>query len=465
MRNALKIIRGDKMAHLEDMEELLLKVKRTNIREYMREALDCYMAGAYQGCIVLSYIALFDDLTEKLSELSFVNSDARKIHNEINKRKQNQDVYENYLINKLSSEKILSKLECSSLTTIKERRNKAAHPSGHKASAEEARFIYYEVINKFLSKPILITTQLVDEIILRLENDYFFPSRNKNEIVKVVKKEIDELHPSAFNYLITKLIKLVLDEDKTLSRNSKFFLIGLSSLKDKNLVKIIKEKLITKKIDDINYNSIIISCISCKSEIIKEIDEITLSRFKKVISDSIRDDNIMLSSSNNLSHPSYLFNKLSQKLEISLVYSSFSDEIELFLEYYPYEVKAFSNLLCIESFYSTYLNLLKNNASSGSFDIANTFASNIKEIQEDLNKYIKPKDALELIIAILSAAEGGAWISQSLRDNKFESIENIKNKAEKYIRKNTEKETKKIIKEYIIWDYDYEEFINEFFEE
>jgi hypothetical protein len=30
--------------------------------DYMREALACYHAGAYRGCIVMSYLALFDDL-------------------------------------------------------------------------------------------------------------------------------------------------------------------------------------------------------------------------------------------------------------------------------------------------------------------------------------------------------------------------------------------------------------------
>ena len=44
------------MPHLTDMEELLGAIPSTETRDYMREAMSCYMAGAYRGCIVLAYI-------------------------------------------------------------------------------------------------------------------------------------------------------------------------------------------------------------------------------------------------------------------------------------------------------------------------------------------------------------------------------------------------------------------------
>jgi hypothetical protein len=77
---------GKTMAHLTDMEELLATIPGSDIREYMREAMSCYMASAYRGSLVLSYIALFDDLLAKLAELANVNSTAKTIFVEARKR-------------------------------------------------------------------------------------------------------------------------------------------------------------------------------------------------------------------------------------------------------------------------------------------------------------------------------------------------------------------------------------------
>lgn len=41
------------MTHLTDMEELLASVISIDVRDYMREAMNSYMSGAYRGCIVL----------------------------------------------------------------------------------------------------------------------------------------------------------------------------------------------------------------------------------------------------------------------------------------------------------------------------------------------------------------------------------------------------------------------------
>src|SRR5690242_11100331 len=116
------------------MEELLATIPGTSIRDYMFEAMNCYMAGAYRGCVVLSYIALFDDLLSKLGELASINTAAKTIFTEASKRKNDQDVYESYLIDQLTSKSLLSGLDSEFLKTLRTLRNKSAHPSGHKPS-------------------------------------------------------------------------------------------------------------------------------------------------------------------------------------------------------------------------------------------------------------------------------------------------------------------------------------------
>ncbi|EPG2069829.1 hypothetical protein L7A04_003798, partial [Acinetobacter baumannii] len=185
------------MANLRDMEELVLTIENENIRDYMREALSCYMTKAYRGCIVLSFIALFDDITSKLEKLGGVNKVAKTIYENAKAKKDAQDVYENFLIEQLKSKNLLSEMDSEFAEILRRLRNKSAHPSGHRPSAEEARYVFFEVINRFLSKPIFSTNHLVGEIIDRLTNDNFFVETGINKIAEVVEEEISSLHLEA----------------------------------------------------------------------------------------------------------------------------------------------------------------------------------------------------------------------------------------------------------------------------
>jgi len=168
----------------------------------MREAMNCYFAGAYRGCIVMSYISLFDDITEKLGAMSHVNRDAREIFTEVETRKNSQDVFENFLLEKLASKNLISELDRATINLIRDRRNKSSHPTGHQPSAEEARYIFFEVVDKFLSKDKLETKHAVDEIILRFSNQNFFISMNVGDTKDMVAHEIKLLHPEVYPYLI-----------------------------------------------------------------------------------------------------------------------------------------------------------------------------------------------------------------------------------------------------------------------
>jgi hypothetical protein len=243
------------MAHLADMEELLQKIPNKNIANYMEEALKCYNSSAFRGCIVLSCIALFDDLVRKLSEIRHVNKKAKEIHDEVVKRQNNQDVYENHLMDQLASNKIISELDSSTVDVIKSRRNKAAHASGHFPSAEEARFVYFEVISKFLIKKEFSSKVLADEILTRIENGNFFPSNMISDIENVVTHEIKLLHPDAYPYLITKLIDEIKSSSANLSQNALYFIDGLAALNKPEINKIITAKLLENKLDDANYTS------------------------------------------------------------------------------------------------------------------------------------------------------------------------------------------------------------------
>lgn len=98
------------MSSLRDMEELIGDIVDVELKEYMREALICYMTGAHRACVVLSFIAIFEDLFKKLDGMATTNRVAKAIFTEISKKRDEQKVYENDLLNKLKSEKIITEI-------------------------------------------------------------------------------------------------------------------------------------------------------------------------------------------------------------------------------------------------------------------------------------------------------------------------------------------------------------------
>jgi len=136
------------------MEELVGRVDDRDVADFLREALACYGTGAHRACVVLTHIALFDSLRRKVKALSPVNGVARTVSDEIEPLAAAQKVFETPLVHKLKAVGILTQLEAQILEQLNAMRNKAAHPSGHTVTAEEARFVFAEAIKKFISQPI-----------------------------------------------------------------------------------------------------------------------------------------------------------------------------------------------------------------------------------------------------------------------------------------------------------------------
>lgn len=359
------------MAHLTDMEELLASVESPDVRDYMREAMNCYMGSAYRGCIVLSYIALFDDLLAKLAELGKVNKEAKLIYDEANKKKNDQEVFESYLIDQLAAKSLLSGLDTAFLNTIRTLRNKSAHPSGHRPSAEEARFIFFEVINRVLSKPILSTTQLVDELISRLKNKNFFPSRHISEVKEVVEEELAVLHEAAVPRLVSKLSVNTTSADSNISRNAGFFLTGLAALDQPPATEYIQKKVIQAKSDDPDYAVLILHLLSSNGKLFKGISKPCLSRLKNILSEQI--DNVKASvRDTHFSHPIHVFVSLAKVLSDEELIHGLKPELKKLFEKRPYSNSLVNALREHPKVAQLYFQQIKSNAGSSTFDIANS---------------------------------------------------------------------------------------------
>ena len=423
------------MAHLTDMEELLASVNSAEVRDYMREAMNCYMAGAYRGCIVLSYIALFDDIFDKLKEVAKINSAAKTIFKAAKTKKDDQDVFETYLIDQLTSNKLLSGLDGSFLSTLRTLRNKSAHPSGHSPSAEEARFVFFEVVNRFLSEPILSTTYRVDAIISKLADKNMFPTTNISDIQMVVASEVSNLHPEATPVLIKKLDDSIQSGDSDIENNAGYFLTGLATLDRTEYNEEISKRIVNAHSGEADFELLILRLMSANANLLGLINQVSAKRFKKILSDRI--DSVALSVPEfKFSHPVTVYRSMVAAYGDDDLVDRFRTELETLYQKYPYSKAVIESVSGRDRSRALLLDRIKRNAGSGTYDTANRFARSLDGIDGPLSEICENQDAFEIVVEVMKAAQWGAWGAQAVEDSKFSSAPEIRSSAIRYVNGN-----------------------------
>ncbi|KQW88133.1 hypothetical protein ASC84_12185 [Acinetobacter sp. Root1280] len=423
------------MANLSDMEELLHKIENEQIRDYMREALTCYMTKAYRGCIVLSFIALFDDITSKLEILGTVNKTAKTISDQVKKRKNEQEVYENYLIEQLKSKQLLQEIDSEFADILRKLRNKSAHPSGHKPSAEEARYVFFEVIDRFLSKPIFATTHLVDEIVKRLSNSNFFVDTRANQLSEVVKEESSSLHIEAIPLLINKLLNSLISEDKTISNNADLFISGLAYKAGKETAALLMKHIIKPKSDDPKFSNVILEVLSLQPAIYKELTETHRNRIKTILYKKINNDNLSLNQT-KLRHPTTVLKYLTSVYGDNEFLNEFSKVLKILFKKAP-TIEILTTLFKNKPLvFQEYITTIINQAGDNSYDIANNINEKITLIEDLYKKSISNQQSFELITAIIISAKSGASEAKELLKSEFSTINFTKEKSKAYILEN-----------------------------
>lgn len=425
------------MAHLTDMEELVSSIKNEHIRDYMGESLACYMAGAYRASVVLTFIALFDDIIDKLGELGRVNKKAKNIFDTASQKRADQDVFETYLIDQLKSSLLFSTLDAEFLEMLRKLRNKAAHPSGHHASAEEARFVYHEAVSRFLSRPILSTTQLADEILASLSNANMFPSTNIDIITKVVKKELENIHFEVYPYLISKVLDKTQETDTETSKNSRFFLSGMARTGDPAAIAALKTYVIEKKVSNKAYKSAIFSLLCSNGKLFSDLDEVTYHRISVLVAEQISAVELTVEHT-KFSHPATLFISLLTQNNHAFVIEKLGGELDAFLERFTYSAYFCGHIYKFENAKALLLTKFYNRASSNDFQTANNFLKNVSDIEKSMGNSFSPIEAFKLIINIIQAANWGAFAAVDMRNATFGTIPKFKKLANDFLNESPE---------------------------
>ena len=225
------------MERLSDLDELILRCKTIQSREYITEAVSCYRVGAYRAVIVNTWIAIVYDLIDKFRELSISGDAAAKdlINNFENFQKQidegNKQAIKSALeferdILSIAKEKMdfFDKQQYIDLCRLKEDRHRCAHPSFHrveepyKPSAEQARMHLRNAILHVLSQEPIQGRSAIEKITSLVLSKYFPKEIDKIKI-QLENSEFSNPKPSLVKGVVDALLFGFLTDDNELNFN------------------------------------------------------------------------------------------------------------------------------------------------------------------------------------------------------------------------------------------------------
>ncbi|MMZ58668.1 hypothetical protein D1872_206580 [compost metagenome] len=272
------------------MEELLNKVHDNEIKDYLNEALKCYTGGSFRACVIMSVIAGGYDLHKKVKALAGSDSSFRKLDEEVEKKKNNNEVYEKYLFEQCATKEIdmLNNSELKELQRCLDTRNDCAHPSNFICSPEKARDIYSSIIDILASKPVLFGFKHMKNLIDELKEKTFFPVINTEKMNLMVSANLnkfqDKAKSSLFKLLVTTIKTTTLPIQKI---NAIRFLAFSAEYATNEFEGIIKEL-----IDKDQYQGEFLEIISLNTDTLSVLSEMSIEKLMYKLEDNLNANEI-----------------------------------------------------------------------------------------------------------------------------------------------------------------------------
>jgi hypothetical protein len=413
------------------MEELIAMVSDNDVADYLREALACYGAGAHRACIVLSHIALFDGLRRKVKALAPVNAVAKSVSDEIEPLAASQKVFELALIHKLKGADIITQLEAQLLEQLNNQRNKAAHPSGHVVTAEEARFVFSETIQKFLKAPIRETSYVVDQVIGKIAEQNFFPSSKLSDIEAVVDQEIANLDKMAMPFLIAKLVQAWEGTDTAAKKNAKNFLLALASKRNPDFRTLIVKKLIDPKSSN-DKNAEFFSCLAtCDPEILTSLETGTKLRYRALLLKNAEAQDVLIPYQ-ELRNPAHVLGACLKVIGEDFMLTEMKDFTDWVVAKSPYAPEFIAAISGTPMIFADVFAGYLANAASANWDKSNRFAYAAPVMDGPLAAAVTDEQAFRLLAAIVRGAEHNGFGPMELANGAFKSLPDLEVKADSF---------------------------------
>lgn len=213
------------VGNLVDLDELILKCRNNSSKEFIREAVVSYRAGAYRSSIVSCWVAVCYDLIEKLRELALAgDKQAEQKVEELDRIHRANDTegslrFERQILAFARDQlELLSKIEHDDLDRILKDRHRCAHPSlnaeGDKYSppAELARLHIHSAVTHLMQHKPAQGKYALSIVIDQLQSEYF--PTDKAKVLKTLETgPLFRGRPSLIRNFITYQVKaFILDE-------------------------------------------------------------------------------------------------------------------------------------------------------------------------------------------------------------------------------------------------------------
>ncbi|NMF56690.1 hypothetical protein [Pseudanabaena yagii] len=207
---------------LADLDELVLKCRDEKSKQYIREAVSCYKAGAFRSAIVSTWIAVTFDIIDKIKELALSGDKEAENQLEIfEKARRQNDItsalkFERELLG-IAKDKLelISHIECLDLERLKQDRDRCAHPSMTSEGeifnppAELARVHIRNAVEYLLQYPPAQGKYALDKLLAEVDSEYF-PITTKQAEVAFKKSPLFKARYSLVrNFIIILLKKLI----------------------------------------------------------------------------------------------------------------------------------------------------------------------------------------------------------------------------------------------------------------
>jgi len=178
--------------HLSNLDELVLRCRTEQSKEYISESILCYKVGAFRACIINTWVAVVFDLIEKIRELhNGGHSKATELYKKFERyQKQleegnNQGLksaleFERNILDNVNRElEFFNRQELTDLKQLHQDRNKCGHPSyqsmelPYKPSAEQARLHLRNAVEHVLEEQPVQGKSALEELERLVLSDYF----------------------------------------------------------------------------------------------------------------------------------------------------------------------------------------------------------------------------------------------------------------------------------------------------
>lgn len=212
---------------LADLDELVLRCRDDQGREYIREAVACYTAGAFRSCIVATWIAIVYDYLHKLRELELSgDAQAARELKEFHAARESGDLrkslnFERTILDVAKDKfELISPLEHLDLTRLRDDRNRCAHPSMNsedevfQPSPELARYHLRTAVTSLLQHQPVQGKAALGQILQDVDSMYF-PESEPEVIERFGHGPLARPRPALVHSVLDLLVKQLLQEEYT----------------------------------------------------------------------------------------------------------------------------------------------------------------------------------------------------------------------------------------------------------